>query len=398
MKNGSRDITRDKIEVIFMKEPIQLWLPLLNFSVFNDTMMRDLQRAKLKWNGQDRIWLLPEIEETKSWQIGTFLELAVPSESFNIISILNVDEEDNIYFNADGMLPKEWKKIPDDLLEQWLKAPLPDCITWIDSFKIRMPFISEKTVEYEIREHYLKPASSFPMKIDGDEFEINLTPKSKKNYISLEYEGKDRFQGQQGKIGDMSCTIDQEGNVSLNTSLRWIEPFQSMFFLGGNADLIQHKYKMQNAIENNDTKTTKDWLGRFVDEGKNDLFTIWLLPKIYGRDDNENSEKLLLEIESKFNICCDNLDELLINPAYKKLFSQVYPIKRIFSWPGYLWWKLSTSMDQSKLKFCQRCRKLLTGKKNKKFCSKQDNPDCYRERRTYDKEQERKRKTALEKD
>ena len=47
-------------------EPFQLWLPLMGPSPGVPEVQRDISRAFRAWNGENRVWLLPWVEESRS--------------------------------------------------------------------------------------------------------------------------------------------------------------------------------------------------------------------------------------------------------------------------------------------------------------------------------------------
>jgi hypothetical protein len=66
---------------------------------------------------------------------------------------------------------------------------------------------------------------------------------------------------------------------------------------------------------------------------------------------------------------------------------------RIWGWVGYLWWEFSSYLEEGRtFRWCERCGELLVGTKRKRFCTVEENPECYRARRTADKQRERERK------
>ena len=60
---------------------------------------------------------------------------------------------------------------------------------------------------------------------------------------------------------------------------------------------------------------------------------------------------------------------------------------------GLMWALLLDRLKASQsFQFCERCGQLISGKADKRFCSEEDNAECYRARKRDDKRRSRKTK------
>ncbi len=59
------------------------------------------ESAQRNWLGEDKIWLIPGLKEVKRWssqvEIFTYRECAIPSETFNAVTIVNVSKQRAMY-------------------------------------------------------------------------------------------------------------------------------------------------------------------------------------------------------------------------------------------------------------------------------------------------------------
>jgi hypothetical protein len=108
-----------------MKRRFQVWAPFFWVSPQCQEFARDLQRAALEWNGEDRIWLLPEAKSVQRWRhrLSNFVfdECWVPSELLNLVLVFNVDELGRMYPRL--ALPESWRgRLPEELYSKWLNT------------------------------------------------------------------------------------------------------------------------------------------------------------------------------------------------------------------------------------------------------------------------------------
>jgi hypothetical protein len=78
-------------------------------------------------------------------------------------------------------------------------------------------------------------------------------------------------------------------------------------------------------------------------------------------------------------------DELLSIPEWSTYTKQVVSIRRTWGASGLFWALLLDALvDRQSFGTCERCGNIILGKRNKRFCGFNDNPNCFRERRAAD--------------
>ncbi|RID89025.1 hypothetical protein D1953_00150 [Peribacillus asahii] len=386
-------------------KPIQLWLPFFNKSWDTPSFSRDIQRAQRNWLGEDRIWLLPGLNEVKRWSksvsIFKYHECAIPSETLNCITVVNVSKDGAFYPPIGNPIPEKWKGIiPTNLLNLWLNSSNFGFVSAKKTINLPLPFFKENEVIYKEVEIGLTPGPSFPIsEFDEETHEVVLKLTSDENSSveiispeaeSLKLNGPYQWDNQPTEE-TLNLVINKDGKKSFHSAILWNEPFFRMFPDGGGMDLLNHRNLMKNCardIEKNRSKI-KLQANNFTKEGWTNLEALIIAPTLM----TKGPESLLFDIEGSFNIEVDNLRELLDHPKYKEIFKEKVPVTRIFGWEGYLWWELNkiVNIENKFMKTCSLCGNIIYGKKGKTFCNQEDNLDCYRKRKRLDKRRERKK-------
>ena len=99
-----------------------------------------------------------------------------------------------------------------------------------------------------------------------------------------------------------------------------------------------------------------------------------------------------MDVESRYNLGFSSVCELLRDPRYQQIMHRTMPVQRVWGWVGYFWLELLSDLRSGEISGqCQRCGALIHGTARKRFCSGDDDPGCFRERRAADKRTERAR-------
>lgn len=384
--------------------PIQLWLPLLNVSWDTPSFSRDIQRAQREWLGEDKVWLLPGLKETKRWclqaGVSTYKECAIPSESFNVITIADVSNNTGMYPPVDTALPKDWNgKLPHNLLDLWLNSDDPAFGSTNNHFKMNLPFFSDEKVFFREVDVGFSPGPSFPIAdINEENNEIRLKwPPDDSNIIesispeaeSREVFGKYRWEEEPVTNG-LNTVVNENGRKATHTILLWDFPFKEMFPLGGGMDLLNQKQQLKYYAlhaEKNQNRIAEQ-VSKFTSQGWTTLENQLILPTLV----TEGLEEVFFNIESRFNIEVDSFKDLLNHKKYDEVFREMIPVTRIFGWEGYFWWELNNLVNKrgKSIKSCALCGNIITGRIDKEFCSKTENSACFNKRKANSKRDERK--------
>ena len=61
--------------------------------------------------------------------------------------------------------------------------------------------------------------------------------------------------------------------------------------------------------------------------------------------------------------------------------SRTRKVRRTLGWLGYFWWEFHRDLAAELLPaFCSRCGKVITKKNARRYCSREENPECFRKR------------------
>ena len=377
-----------------MKTMFQLWLPYFPMSPFNGANARDLQRAKKEWNNEQRIYLSPDYENVSRLKFRNekgFLVMrgmTIPSETTNIIEVINVDNEGNHFPPSSPGIPEEWKgKVPENLVLRWLNSKPPKLFT-MKEITLLFPEINSSLTEnskIELIEKKFVPGT-FIVPTFGIDEELHSAlfkwpPENSSLPITVSPGSEIK---EYGKSGDRI-----ENNVPL--LLAWDEQqFNEMFILSTTLDHFYYLSIMKEILKKKNKKEIFSWRDKFVSKIKCTLELAWLYPK-YAKDmfSDHYSNDTVFDIETKFGIHVDKIEDIFNHDEYDKKFRVQTEIPCIFSWIGYCWWELGELIKEKTIKTCERCGNIIVGKEDKRFCSKEENPACFNARRAEDRKRER---------
>ena len=382
-----------------MRRIVQLWLPLFPMSPFQGAAARDLQRARKEWQGEILIYLSPDYKKVSRFVLqpeGTSASLGIlgiPSETTNLIELIHIDEEGNCFPPSGHRLPEEWKaRIPENLFQQWLNCE-PPVISAVNEMATFFPIERRGKVKLEKKTLVPPPYLIVSVKIDKNSKNLKLEwpPKG--------YEFPPLSISPEAEIAEY-IKPPKEIKYDSRVRLKWPEPFDRLFPIGGSVDFLYHHEVMKKAIKEKDEIAILAWKNQFVSTVKVTLDLIWTLPKLT-RDilSGINPEitpdvGFFVDLQGKYDIVAKSLKEMKENKDYIKKLTQPYEIPCIFGWVGYFWWELSERAKEKSINICERCGNVIKGKADKRFCSKEENIECFRARRTEDKRRGRQKNNA----
>lgn len=391
------------------KEPIQLWLPLINFNLLESSVSRDIERAQNEWNGEYRIWFIPGLKEVTRWvhkssnRIG-FSEVAIPSENINSITVHHIDNQNHIFppIKIDDS-SASWNKIPDNLFRQWLNVGEPDLVPGKKKIKINLPVIKDNNIKYKEKDVSIKPGPFIPVEnINNNKNELKFLwpPAGKDNDfikpISPETESLNEFgelTWENENSSNNVAILEKNDNKAINLWLKWPQPFNQILPIASGIDLIFHRSIMKKCVEQLKINQTKSKniissnSNKFTTEGWTTKQQCWIEPRYL----NQPRSGILMDIEGKFDISVDSFRELYNHDKYVEIFQNKIPINRVMGWEGYFWWELDNLINKEykNVMICEKCGDIIMGRADKKYCNKKDNPKCYRDRMAKYKRKER---------
>src|SRR5665213_1692422 len=147
-----------------MMKPLQIWLPFLNSRLSDEIMLDDARRAFDGWDGDDTIWLLPQLDRTTRWleEHGKRV-VGIPAAHLERVDVFHVGA--NGYVSGPGAGARFPAGRTNGLLDAWLRVKASD----IDyplapkSIRIDVPRISDGKISYFTEEVERLPYGMLPI-------------------------------------------------------------------------------------------------------------------------------------------------------------------------------------------------------------------------------------------
>lgn len=377
-----------------MSPAIQLWLPVLLMNPFKGSWARDIARAKRAWRDEQIIYMSPDYKDIYRFDVlvkeGNFRckAMAMPSETYNTIDVINIDREGNYYPPMLHRIPQQWKgKIPHELFKEWLDDKLPFTCSPNENPTVNVPvdFSDINSGKIVFKNVPVKLETCLiPNKESGEnssEIQIKWPPENSPTKGTISF---------QAEMGEYCKPEEWSKDKGMLLWFKWPEPFNKMFPISGGVDSVFHYSLMKEAVKENDEKTISFWVDKFVSKIQVPTELAFILPKI--TEDYfsvYHSNEALIYLQEIFNFQISNLKEINKHEEYIKQLLRPVEVPLIFSWEGYFWWELSQKLEKTNSGICESCGKVIFGKKGKRFCSNEENPKCYKARRARDKRRER---------
>ena len=183
--------------------------------------------------------------------------------------------------------------------------------------------------------------------------------------------------------------------ASLSLRFIWVPPFDELQPARISLDDIHARDKMRRIAEASRddcaqalaqaTTEAKEW----ISVGRASLNEIWLQPMLVAEDGEQDA---LFAIHSRYGKELYNFSQAYKDKELRERLNVRVPVTRVWGIPGLMWALLLERLSAVQpYRNCERCGALIKGKGDKRFCSAEDNPDCYRARMTKNKRQSRNR-------
>ena len=376
---------------------IQVWAPFFEISPFEEAFSRDLQRAKREWRDEDRIWLIPGAEQVARWDVGEggrFSECLIPSETMNLMSVINVDEGRRTY--PPLTLPEDWQNsLPEGLYRQWLNAT-PLIMEGPKSLSLSIPVARGERVSYVEETFEMEPGPIMPIAGVNERARLTLlawppagtdaVPPVSPETESRNFYGPLRRERLPADDQDIEVVVPEQDSQfrALNVWLRWPEPFGALFPTGGGADLLYHRGLMRRYVDElrdgryeKILREAEGWVSLFTAEAQAPLGKAWFMPKALA-----NLEGALLEVEARFDIAADSLEELVRSKRFQEVERTPIMVRQVRGWLGYFWWEFYCDLSRHvTIRLCQNCGRVIRGgHADRQCCTRLENPECHRQR------------------
>jgi hypothetical protein len=382
------------------------------------------------YRGDDRIWLLPWIE--RSFRSKTlidipynssddraagqdaapymFQELAIKGDRFDRIDILHIDTENRVF--APGMYfclgpgfenvrlraPYPDFRLPRALYRIWAGTNPSKRILSEGHAEFIIPNYDGREIRYENWSLLQQPGPVEPIVYPTAGTAIpetcwpppdaNLPATVSREAESIEFYGDLRVQ-QEGGLR-IAVPAREPRMRALHVNFQWDPPFDQFFPSGGGADLRgeQEAMKQLLAAGNLTVADIRARLEPYVSQIVTTQAKSWFWPRLCV----DGSSSTLLNLEMKHKLSYDSVRSALDDPAFRQFGAQELLVQRVVGWEGYFWRELLEDYSTgSGATHCPNCGKLLFGRRNKIFCSEEDNPKCFRARRAANRRTERDR-------
>ena len=116
----------------------------------------------------------------------------------------------------------------------------------------------------------------------------------------------------------------------------------------------------------------------YVSEGFGILRNAWFNPLVL----EEGEQGALFSAESKHGLRANSLEEVVNSDQWSDVLDRPVPVRRVWGLNG-LFWELLIQRLEARRPFsvCERCGRVIRGTRGKRFCEKEDDVTCFRERR-----------------
>jgi hypothetical protein len=386
--------------------PLQLWLPNVTGALALPEVQRDRERAFKAWRGEDVVWLLPGLQKPVRWVEDKVTKvLGIPAEQLDRLDVYHVGENGYVWG------PEAEARFPEGRVEGLLAAFLNvgklgggiEFYRAPDELQLRVPRIEDAKVVYKLRNLRLEPGSVMPVALAGDEsgfFSMHWPPdETRWPTVSPEAESREQFGAlESAEYQGMPVAVRREDPEfrALRIILKWLPPLTDLFSPASGADDMHACAKMVALARKSRGDLTgalldsKAAASRYVTDGETTLWSSWFLP-IFAA---EGIDGALIAAEARYDVQAANLKEVFQSEPLQQALSETVPIRRAWGAIGLFWALLLERLEEGRsFQSCERCGRIIQGKRGKRFCGRDDDLQCYRQRRATDRRRERQRKT-----
>jgi hypothetical protein len=118
-------------------------------------------------------------------------------------------------------------------------------------------------------------------------------------------------------------------------------------------------------------KKTENMVSRLTGKTQSTLMRSWFLPKLVAMDE----QALLTDLEGKFTLQAETLDELLGRSNIDDIPSAPIAVRWVQGWIGYFWWEVYQDLkNRVTLRLCKHC-----GHADRQYCTRDESARCAQE-------------------
>jgi hypothetical protein len=351
------------------------------------------------------VWLLPELSHPVRWQHEGLRCLAIPAEHFERIDICHIDAAGRLYAPTATWLPRT----TDGLLGGWLNAIRREEVHLIPPIKqsfVMAPLFESDPPLWELRKVTFGPGPLMPItSFDAAQSEVMLAwpPEGSPPPISPEAESAERFPLEIA-ADNAAEAITPDGKRSLRTFVKWPKPLDGfMPILSGSDDLLAQPMMEQlarYATEDHSAALIKgsEMAAPWIFPGDSTLELSWLRTALvdgvpHAILTGENKALTIPPALRDQPLDEALLEKLLGTEDWQRVLARREPVRRVWGAIGLFWSLLLDEIEEeSSFLLCEKCGRLISGKRGKRFCSASDEGNCARARRAGYKRKSRSNK------
>ncbi len=389
--------------------PLQVMLPLIGGGLGEARARRDATRACVTWDGEARLWLMPDFPQKgvvvwrEDWQGRPAILRAVAAEELNRIDIYHVGENGFV----DGPpVPGRFDDLTiDGVLDAWLDWPECGTIEFQEPapLNLEVPRFSDNEVSYEGWEIDPVPLVTMPVQKTEDGPPTFRVPGQSQQPVSPESELAEAYEAALGRLtgrvvdGTTLVTSEKDPEfISRGATLRAAPPLEGLFSTGVNLDALFHWTRMSSVIRESRSdlkgalKRARNLSSDYVTEGQSDLGHCWFLPTLAEVKDVD----LVIQRAETYRLTdARTWDEVAKSPEWRNTMTSPIPIRRVWGPIGFFWALVLDRLENAQPQvFCERCGMIIEAKtRRKKFCSREENEECFLARRAADRRRGRAR-------
>ena len=383
------------------KAPLQIWAPVIDISPYDKKSIAAMEMAQQTWSGELRMWLSPEVDRKISWEEepGSF-ESLIPAYEANVIDIYHLDSRRRIFPRLSP--GDKWfkKGVPSDLYLRWLQAPV-ELIEKPDTVVFDFPTFEHGRIVKKPRGFRTAPGTIVSgLYVDAAHGEATilgpLRPKERLP-VSLMVESEHLFGNAKWELDDNGQTTgfvlsDKLGRFKAQPfRCQWREPFNYMYEGETSLDTLFVRSRIAGLIgkfnEANYSDTVKELESirdRYVRISQAPISHVDFLPLTNTILNAEHRKCFLMNLEEDHGISFGAFENLKSSSEFIQYLQTPVKIKRINTWTGFFIDQLVEDvLKLEPIRFCAHCGKLFRGgHRDRRFCTKEENGECFRERNT----------------
>ncbi len=382
--------------------PLQVWLPNITGTLAWPTAERDRSRAYEEWRGEDSVWLIPGLKEPFRWvEEEDVACLAVPAEHWEQLDVYHVGKNGAVYGPGADESFRDGRI--DGLFDTWLNPHTAGGVKFYlgpDKLTLQAPRRDGRKVHYEVHHVRLQPGATAPIVLDEDNdtgcftlrwppAEVDLPTVSPEAESHELYGPFDPVQEDGKPIAVRRADKTQR---ALRVSLEWPGPLKTLFPPGSGLDDLHASARMSRLARQSQAdldgarSTARSDSAKYLTAGETCIGPAWLGPILAA----EGEQGALFAMEARYGISAGSIAEAERSNEWRGIVNQPIPIRRAWGAAGLFWALMLDRLEEGRsFNACQRCDRILQGKRDKRFCGRADDNQCFQERRAADRRRER---------